>query len=63
MLDEVARERKTWDDLCVEPQLRALARSGLCMPCKKYYDDSKGLEAHEKRHNPRPPSQDGEREV
>jgi hypothetical protein len=39
------------------------ARRGFCKQCKKYYDDSKGLEAHEKRHHPRPPSQDGEREV
>jgi hypothetical protein len=30
---------------------------------RKYYDDSKGLEAHEKRHHPRPPSQDSEREA
>ena len=62
MFDEMARERGTWDDLCVEPQKRAFARRGLCKPCKKYYDDSKGLEAHEKRHHPRPPSQDSERE-
>ena len=58
MFDEVARERGTWDDLCLEPPKRAFARRGLCKPCKKYYDDSKGLEAHEKRHHPRPPSQD-----
>ena len=63
MFDEVARERGTWDDLCVEPQVRAFARRGLCKPCSKYYDDSKGLEAHQKRHHPRPPSQDGEREA
>jgi hypothetical protein len=63
MFDEVARERGTWDELCVEPQVRAFARRGFCKQCKKYYDDSKGLEAHEKRHHPRPPSQDGEREV
>ncbi len=63
MFDEMARERGTWDDLCVEPQKRAFARRGLCKPCKKYYDDSKGLEAHEKRHHPRPPSQDSEREA
>ena len=63
MFDEVARERGTWDELCVEPQVRAFARRGFCKPCKKYYDDSKGLEAHERRHHPRPPSQDGEREV
>jgi len=42
MFDEVARERGTWDDLCVEPQVRAFARRGLCKPCKKYYTDSKG---------------------
>jgi len=63
LFDEVARERGTWDDLCVEPQVRAFARRGLCKPCKKYYDDSKGLETHEKRHHPRPPSQDSEREA
>jgi len=27
--------------------MRAFARRGLCKPCKKYYDDSKGLEVHE----------------
>jgi hypothetical protein len=42
MFDEVARERGTWDDLCMEPQVRAFARRGFCKPCKKYYDDSKG---------------------
>jgi len=30
MFDEVARERGTWDDLCVEPQMRARARRGFC---------------------------------
>jgi hypothetical protein len=48
MSDEMARERGTWDDLCMEPQKRAFARRGLFKPCKKYYDDIKGLEAHEK---------------
>jgi hypothetical protein len=54
MFDEVACERGTWDDLWVEPQNRALARRGLCKLCKKYYDDSKGLEKHEKRHHDNP---------
>jgi hypothetical protein len=40
MFDEVARERGTWDGLCVEYQLRAFARRGLRKPCKEYYDDS-----------------------
>ena len=62
MFDEVARERGTWDDLCLEPQKRAFARRGLCKLCRKYYDD-KGLEAHENRHHLRPPSQDSEREA
>jgi len=61
MFDEVARERGTWDDLCLEPQNRAFARRGLCKPCKKYYDDSKGLEKHEQRHHGRPQSQDNGR--
>ena len=43
MFDEVARERGAWDDLCVEPQVRALAGRGLCKPCNKFYDDNKGL--------------------
>jgi len=30
MFDEVARERGTWDDLCVETQVRALAGRGFC---------------------------------
>jgi len=63
MFDEVARERGTWDDLCVEPQVRAFARRGLCKPCKKYYDDSKGLEAHEKRRHPRPRLPSDERDA
>jgi hypothetical protein len=61
MFDEVARERGTWDDLCLEPLNRAFARRGLCKPCKKYYDDSKGLEKHEQRHHGRPQSQDSGR--
>ena len=40
---------------------RAFARRGLCKPCKKYYDDSKGLEKHEQRHHGRPQSQDSGR--
>jgi len=55
MFDEVARERGTWDNLCVEPQVRALAGRGFCKLWKKFYDDNKGLEAHEKRRHPRPP--------
>jgi len=56
MLDEVARERGRWYDLCVEPQVRALAGRGFCKLCKKFYVvDNKGLEAHEKRSHPRPP--------
>ena len=62
-LDVVARERGTWDDLCVEPQVRALAGRGFCKPCKKFYDDNKGLEAHEKRHHPRPPVPSDERDA
>ena len=61
MFDEVARERGTWDDLCLEPLNRAFARRGLCKPCKKYYDDRKGLEKHEQRHHGRPRSQDSGR--
>jgi len=55
--------------LCVEPQVRALAGRGFCKPCKKFYDDNKGLEALEKRRHPRPPvpsdeeNADGEREA
>jgi len=30
MSDEVARERGTWDDLCIEPQVRAFAGRGFC---------------------------------
>ena len=69
MFDEVTRERGAWDDLCVEPQVRALARRGFCKPCKKFHDDNNGLEAHGKRHHPRPPvprdekDADGEREA
>ena len=69
MCDEVARERGAWDDLCMEPQVRALAGRGFCKLCKKFYDDNKGLEAHEKRRHPRPPvpsverDADGEREA
>jgi hypothetical protein len=69
MFDEVARERGAWDDLCVEPQVRALVGRGFCKPCKKFYDDNKGLEAHQKRRHPRPPvpseerDADGEREA
>jgi len=48
MFDEVARERGAWDDLCVEPQVRALAGRVFRKPCKKFYDDNKGLEAHQK---------------
>ena len=33
----------------MEPTVRALAGREFCKPCKKYYDDSKGLEAHKKR--------------
>jgi len=47
MFDEVARERGAWDDLCVEPQVRALAGRGFCKPCNKFKDDNKGLETHE----------------
>jgi len=57
MLDEVARERGTWDGSCMEPVVRALARRGFRKPCKKYYEDSKGLVAHKKRRHPRPPLQ------
>jgi len=69
MFDEVARDRGAWDDLCVEPQVRALAERGFCKPCKQFYDHNKGLEAHEKRHHPRLPGPsddrgaDGEREA
>jgi len=69
MFDEVARERGAWDDLCVEPQVRALVGRGFCKPCKKFYDGNKGLEAHQKRRHPRPPvpseerDADGEREA
>ena len=69
MFDEVARERGAWDDLCVEAQVRALAGRAFCKPCNKFYDDNKGLEAHEKRRHPRPPvpsderDADGEREA
>ena len=46
-----------------------LAGGGFCKSCKKFYDDNKGLEVHEKRHHPRPPvpsderDADGEREA
>jgi len=30
---------------------------------KKFYDDNKGLEAHEKRRHPRPPVPSDERDV
>lgn len=55
MFDEVARERGTWDDLYVEPQVRAFAGRDFCKPCEKYYDDSKGLEEHKKRRYSKPP--------
>jgi hypothetical protein len=42
IFDEVARERGAWDDLCVEPQVRALAGRGFCKPCKKLYDATRG---------------------
>ena len=57
MFDEVARERGAWDDLCVESQVRALVGRGFCKPCNKFYNDNKGLEAHQKRRHPRPPVQ------
>jgi len=63
MFDEVARERGAWDDLCVEPQVRALAGRGFCKPCSKFYDDNKGLEAHQKRRHPRPPVSSDERDA
>jgi len=63
MFDEVARERGAWDDLCVEPQVRALAGRGFCKPCNKCYDDNKGLEAHQKRRHPRPPVSSDERDA
>jgi len=59
----VAREEGTWDDLCVEPQVRALAGRGFCKLCKKFNDDNKGLEANEKRCHPRPPVPSDERYV
>ena len=37
MFDEVARERGAWDDLCMEPQVRALVGRGFCKPCNKFY--------------------------
>ena len=40
--------------MCMEPTVRALAGREFCKPCKKYYDDSKGLEAHKKRRYPKP---------
>ena len=49
--------------MCVEPQVRAFAGRGLCKQCKKYYDDIKGLEAHEKRRHPRPPLPNDERDA
>ena len=55
--------------MSVESQVRALAGRGFCKLCKKFYDDKKGLEAHEIRRYPRPsvPSderdEDGEREA
>jgi len=63
MFDEVARERGAWDDLCVESQVRALAGRGFCKPCNKFYDDNKGLEAHQKRRHPRPPEPSDERDA
>ena len=63
IFDEVARERGAWDDLCVEPQVRALAGRVFCKPCKKFYDDNKGLEAHEGQHHPRPPVPSDERDA
>jgi hypothetical protein len=47
----------------LEPQVRALAGMGFCKPCQKYYDDSKGLEAHHKRRHPRPPVPNDERDA
>jgi len=53
----------------VKPQVRALAGRGFCKPCKRFYDDNKGLEAHEELHHPRQPvpsdekEADGEREA
>jgi hypothetical protein len=41
MFDEVAREGRTWDDLCVEDHMKAFAGSGLCKPYKKLYDDQR----------------------
>ena len=57
MFDEVARKREAWDDLCMEPQVRASARRGFYKPYKKYYDDSKLLKATRGHH-----LRDGERE-
>ena len=54
--------------VCGTP-VRALAGRGFCKLCKKFYDDNKSLEAHEKRRHPRPPvpsderDADGEREA
>jgi len=58
-----------FDEKRNDQQVRALAGRGFCKPCEKFYDDNKGLEAHEKRHHPSPPVQsdekdaDGERET
>jgi hypothetical protein len=53
----------------METQVIAFARRDFWKPCKKFYDDNKGLEVHERGRHSRPPSpnnkryQDNEREA